>query len=80
MRGLQVLERIERIDCIIQAGKAGKDKELARKLGVSKRSIFNMLRIMKEDLKAPIVFDRKLNTYRYTREGSIVVAFVTDNT
>lgn len=31
---------------------------------------------MKEDFCAPIVFDRKLNTYKYKTEGSIVAAFV----
>lgn len=76
MREIRVVERIEQIDRFIQSGKAGKAMDLAKKLGVSKRCVFTMLKIMKEDFKAPVVFDNKLKTYRYTREGSIVAAFV----
>ncbi|GAA0891204.1 hypothetical protein GCM10009122_08830 [Fulvivirga kasyanovii] len=70
------LERIERMDKLIQRRSAGRAEDLSKRLGISKRSVFNMLRIMKEDFHAPIVFDRSLNTYKYEAEGSIVAAFV----
>ncbi|UII32814.1 hypothetical protein LVD17_03075 [Fulvivirga ulvae] len=76
MKESKFLERIERMDKLIQRRRTGRAEDLARRLDISTRSVFNMLRIMKEDFNAPIVFDRGLNTYRYKTEGSIVAAFV----
>ncbi|MBL6448422.1 hypothetical protein JMN32_19065 [Fulvivirga sp. 29W222] len=78
MKGSKYLERIERTDRLIRKRRAGKAEDIAKRLGISKRSVFNMLRAMKEDFNAPIVFDRRLNTYRYTTEGSVVMTFVKD--
>ncbi|MBL6445706.1 hypothetical protein JMN32_05260 [Fulvivirga sp. 29W222] len=79
MKEIKLLERIERTDALIRKGCSGNAKDLAKRLGVSPRSIFNMLRIMKEDFNAPIVYDRNLTAYRYTTEGEIVMSFVKKN-
>lgn len=66
--------RIERIDHLIRIKGTGTASELAEKLGISRRSIFNLLNEMKEK-GAPIKFDQFRGSYYYDEEGYFKVSF-----
>jgi len=58
-------ERIERIDQLIRLKATGSPKEFAKKLGISKSSLYEYLNYLK-DKGGPIEFDKEVNTYYYT--------------
>lgn len=72
---MNFLSRIERIDELIRKGGTGNAEALARRLNVSKRTVFNDLKWMREK-GAPIFYSRPYNGYRYGKEVVFVVAFV----
>lgn len=62
---IKIIIRIH--DCI-QNGYTGNPKELSRKLGVSERTLYNYISFMKNELKAPIVFNTDRRSYEYVGE------------
>jgi hypothetical protein len=65
MTFIQQLRRIERIDHLIRSVSTGTPPELARKLRVSESFLYLLIRMMKEELKAPISYSRKEQSYVY---------------
>ena len=61
-------ERIYQIDQILSGRKFITRKELQERLGVSWATLKRDLAFMKDQLYAPIIFDRDLNGYRFDRE------------
>jgi len=51
---------IIRIHELITRRQTGTPKELAEKLEVSERTVYSYVAYMREELKAPIVYERKL--------------------
>ena len=47
--------------------RTGTPKELASKLGVSERTVYNYISYMKNEMNAPIRFDNQKGTYCYKR-------------
>lgn len=59
------INQIEQLDQLIRMQATGSPKQLARKMGISKASLFRLFDIMKQ-LKAPIKYDIYLQSYIYT--------------
>lgn len=57
-----------RLDELIQTKQTGNLKQLAKKLEISERSVNYYIAFMRNELKAPIIYDRKLETYLYETE------------
>ena len=57
-----------RLHELIKAKQTGAPKELAQKLEISERSVNYYMAFMRNELNAPIVYDRKLETYLYETE------------
>lgn len=55
----------------IQNQHTGTPKQLAHKMNLSERTIFNYLNFMKKELKAPIMWDHFNSTYYYEENGSL---------
>ena len=53
---------------LIQKKQTGNLKQLAQKLEISERSVNYYIAFMRDELKAPIIYDRKLETYLYKTE------------
>lgn len=66
-------KRIERIDQLIRIKGTGTADQLAEKLGISRRSVFNLLNEMKEK-GAPIKYDQYRGSYYYDEEGYFKIA------
>jgi transcriptional antiterminator len=62
---------IKKIHSMILSKSTGKPKELALKLNVSERTIYNYIHFMRKDLKAPIIYNRFKDTYQYDRNCNI---------
>lgn len=57
-----------RLNELIITKQTGAPKLLAQKLEISERSLHYYIAFMKNEMKAPIVYDNKLETYLYERE------------
>ena len=57
-----------RLHELINNKQTGNLKELAQKLEISERSVNYYIAFMRNELKAPVVYDRKLETYLYETE------------
>ncbi|MBL6448966.1 hypothetical protein JMN32_21830 [Fulvivirga sp. 29W222] len=79
MKSSKVIERIVQTDRLLQSGNIGNADDFAKQLDVSKRTVFNLLKMLKDDFGAPVIFDKRSKSYRYARKGSIVMDFVTED-
>lgn len=70
------IELIERLDQLIRLRATGNPKQLARRLDISKASLFRVFEVMKR-LNAPIVFDIALQSYVYEEQVSFRFGFYT---
>ena len=57
-----------RLNELIITKQTGSPKQLAQKLEISERSVHYYIAFMKNEMKAPIVYDNKLETYLYETE------------
>lgn len=69
-----ILERLERIDRLIRIKGTGTPAELAARLKMSERNIYQYLNLMR-DLGAPIKFDPYRETYYYSEDGQFIICF-----
>jgi transcriptional antiterminator len=58
---------IKRLHYLLVTERSGTPKELAAKLEISERSVYNYISYMKTDLNAPITYDNQKGNYRYER-------------
>jgi transcriptional antiterminator len=59
---------IIRLNELIAAEQTGSPKELASKLDISIRSVYNYIAFMKKEMKAPIVYNYQRLSYVYENE------------
>ena len=78
MKSNKIIKRIGQTDCLLKTGNTGNANDLARKLDVSKRTVFNLFKMLKEDFDAPIIYDKRTKSYKYATRGNIVIAFVAE--
>jgi len=70
----QYLNLLQRLDQFIRRKRTGSPPEFARKMGISERSLYEYLKVLKE-LGAPIRFSRQEHSYYYEVEGQFFVSF-----
>jgi predicted DNA-binding transcriptional regulator YafY len=73
----EIFQRLARIDQLIRIKATGTPVELADKLGISERSVYEYLNLMK-DLGAPIKFNSYRQSYYYDEEGYFNISFLKD--
>ncbi len=59
---------IIRLDNLITKEMTGSPKQLASKLGITERSVYNYIAFMKNEMKAPIVYNYQRLSYIYNKE------------
>jgi DNA binding protein with HTH domain len=74
----EIINRLRYIDILIRENKTGNAEDLAIEVGVSARTIYKYLDLMKR-LGAPIAFNALSKTYYYETEGSFICAFTLPN-
>ena len=70
--------RLVRIDYLIRIKGTGTPSQLANRLDVGERTIYEYINIMKS-LGAPIHYCRHRRSYYYDKEGAFTISFVDDN-
>ncbi len=50
----------------------GTPSELAKRLDLSERMVYNYVRLLKEDLNAPVAYNKFRRTYHFGEKGRIV--------
>src|SRR5690349_13894999 len=71
-----ILERLSRIDHLIRIKGTGTPAQLAKRLNLSERSIYDYISFLK-GLGCPIKFDSFRESYYYEEEGYFIIAFYT---
>jgi len=74
MKFLKKIETLERLDQLIRLRATGTPDDLARRLGVSRRSLYDILNVMKE-MNAPIEYCTSRKSYFYSTECKFEVGF-----
>jgi len=59
------LAKISRLDALIRRKATGDPKELADKLEISRSSLFELISYLKEEMRAPIIYNRNRPSYVY---------------
>jgi predicted DNA-binding transcriptional regulator YafY len=71
----QYLDLLLRLDQFIRQKGTGSPPEFARKMGISERSLYQYLKVLKE-LGAPIRFSRQDRSYYYETRGKFHIHFL----
>ncbi len=75
MKFIDKLHAIERIDGLIRRKATGTPENLANLLGVSRRTVYEIIELMKE-MNAPIEYSTIKRTYYYTTECNLTIGFI----
>jgi hypothetical protein len=78
MVAMKFINKILRINTLVKLRATGNPRELACKLGISERSVYEYIHDMKE-LGAPIAFSYSHNSYIYYSEGELMIGFANDS-
>ena len=78
MKLLKTIAKIERIDQLIRLKATGTPSQLAKRLSISERSVFNILNMMKE-LGAPIHYSGFRQSYYYEESVNFRFGFFKDS-
>jgi predicted DNA-binding transcriptional regulator YafY len=70
-----LLQRLIRLDHLIQYKSTGTPADCAQKIGISERSLYDYLKILKE-MGAPVRFSRGRRTYYYSEGGHFHISFL----
>ena len=73
----EIFQRLNRIDQLIRIKGTGTPAQLADKIGMSERSMYEYIRLMKE-FGAPVVYSRERQNYYYLHDGSFIVRFLSE--
>jgi biotin operon repressor len=69
-----LIQRLRRLDHLIRHRGTGSPATLAKKIGISERSLYDYLKLLK-DMGAPISYSRDKGSYYYKEHGSFHIAF-----
>jgi len=72
-----LLHRLIRLDYLIHLKSTGKPADCAAKIGISERSLYDYIKILK-DMGAPVKFSRNRGTYYYNEEGRFRISFISN--
>jgi hypothetical protein len=67
------IKKIIKINDLIASGRSGTPRNMAIQLGVSERMLYHIIKFMKEELDAPIKYDRNKMRYYYDGVGELVI-------
>ncbi len=69
------LSLLLQLDQFIRQKGTGSPPEFARKMGISERSLYEYLKVLK-DLGAPIKWSRQDQSYYYSIDGQFYISFL----
>jgi predicted DNA-binding transcriptional regulator YafY len=72
------IQKINELDGLIRKGSTGSPANLAGKIGISERTVYDYLKLMKE-MGAPITYSRTKTSYLYEQDGRFHIRFQEHN-
>lgn len=63
------IQKLKYLIYLIEKERTGSPGEAAVKLGVSERTIYSYIKMLKSELNAPIEFNQTRKTYQYKNRG-----------
>lgn len=75
MEFLRKIQILERVDQLIRLKSTGTPDDLSILLNVSKRSVYNIIELMK-NMGAPIKYCQMRKTYYYSYQCNLIIGFV----
>ncbi len=69
------VQLLRRMDTLIGLKATGNCFDFARKLDISKDTIYRLMEVMKSEFNAPIVYNKYTKTFEYTQPGSLNMGF-----
>ena len=75
MRFIEKAMLIERVDQLIRQRRTGSARDLARRIGVSKTTVYDIIEVMKL-MGADIAYCAKRRSYYYAQEKILAIGFV----
>jgi biotin operon repressor len=74
MNFFETLESIQRLHAFIQAEKTGTPEQLAAKLGICRKTLYNIINDLKSQ-NAPILYSRKKETFYYSKKFNLKLIY-----
>jgi predicted DNA-binding transcriptional regulator YafY len=71
----KTIDRIDYLDSLIRIKATGKPRQLARKLSISERTLYEHIDLMRQ-LGAPIKYCKQKQSYYYQDPGKFCIHFV----
>ena len=65
------IDKMKHLIFLVETESTGNPKELAQKIQLSERMLYNYLKILKEKVKAPICYNSIKNTYCFSEPGTL---------
>lgn len=65
------ISKIKSLIHLIEKERTGTPKELAMRLELSERMVYNYVGILRKELKAPVIYNRTKQTYQYNEHGKL---------
>jgi len=72
---LRQIKRIEHIDFLIRSRSTGNPGELADKLNISPSQLYQVIKILKDEMGAPIYYSKALQSYCYNENVRFICEF-----
>jgi hypothetical protein len=66
------IHKIKHLIHLIKQEGTGTPGELAKRLDLSERMLYNYVRLLKEDLNAPVEYNKFRRTYHFSQQGRIL--------
>jgi hypothetical protein len=73
------IEKIKYFIHLIEKERTGSAKVAAEKIGVSERMVFHYVNILKNQLNAPINYNREKQSFVFVAEGKLIWKWIKEN-
>jgi len=70
----QTIERLQLLHALISQKRTGSPEKLAKRLGVSRSCLYNMIEELKS-LQLPVIYSRKIESFYYEKEVEFELKF-----
>ena len=78
MKRLVDLVKLNRLDNLIRRAATGSPQNLAERLEMSRSSLFELITFLKEEMRAPIVYNKNRPSYMYSYAPKFYLGFERD--
>ena len=78
MRRLVDLVKLDRLDSLIRHQSTGTPEELAERLEMSRSTLFDLILYLREEMQAPIQYNKYIKSYVYTYQPRFYLGFEHD--